>query len=113
VEGDWRVLDRPGIGLLAQLLDSIAAYPDLTTAALMERWRDTESYPHLMRLADPAILDHVPVDGMEAELKGALVRLNEEAASAEAVRLFTRSSPSQWTEEEKERLRQVAMRSPR
>jgi DNA primase len=106
----WRKLQRPGIALLAQLLDSIAAYPDLTTAALIERWRDSDSYSHLMRLADPAILAHVPRDGVEAELAGALERLDAEAASEEAIRLFTRSSPSQWSDEEKERLRQVAVK---
>jgi DNA primase len=110
IPDDWRSLDRPGIGLLSQLLDLVAAYPEITTAALIERWRGSESYPHLERLADPSLLRHIPAEGLGDEFVGALRRLNAVLAEAEAGRLFERTSPSQWTEEEKERLRQGGLK---
>jgi len=109
---DWRELERPGIGLLAELLDLIGAYPEITTAALIERWRGSESASHLARLADPALLRHIPEDGRAAELVGALERLGAERRDAEARRLFERSSPAQWTEEEKRRIRQEGLKPP-
>jgi DNA primase len=110
VTDHWRSLDRPGIGLLAQLLDLIATHPEIITAALLERWRDSDSYPHLQRLADPELLRHIPPEGLGDELVGALRRLNAELAEAEAGRLFERTSPAQWTEEEKERLRRGSLK---
>lgn len=102
---DWRQLDKPGIGLLGELLDLLAAYPDILPAALLERWRDRDPYPHLQRLAAPPLLAHIPEDGLGAELTGALQRLNQEARSARQETLFRRASPADWTEEEKEILR--------
>jgi len=110
IPNDWRRLDRPGISLLSQLLDFVTAYPEMTTGALIERWRGSESYPHLGRLADPSLLSHIPAEGLGDEFVGALRRLNAELAEAEAGRLFERTSPSQWTEEEKERLRRGGLK---
>ncbi|MGE5152986.1 MAG: DNA primase, partial [Bdellovibrio bacteriovorus] len=37
---DWRRLDNPGVAILAEILDCIAAYPAINKATLIERWRD-------------------------------------------------------------------------
>ncbi len=105
VASDWRSLDRPGIGLLAQLLDSIASHPDTTTGSLIERWRDHEAYAHLQKLADPSLLPEIAPDGCETELLDALRSLNKEARIAESALLYNRTSPSQLSDEEKKRLR--------
>ncbi|MEA3273912.1 MAG: DNA primase [Pseudomonadota bacterium] len=113
VADDWRRLEKPGIDLLAELLDLIAAYPEITKGQLVERWRETENHAHVQRLSSEALLSHIPENGREAELKGALERLNKEVGATEAQRLFERTSPTQWTEGEKERLRQVAAKTRR
>lgn len=105
VASDWRSLDRPGIGLLAELLDSIASHPDTTTGSLIERLRDHEAYSYLQKFADPSLLPEIAPDGCETELLDALRSLNKEALKAESARLYARSSPSQLSEEEKQRLR--------
>jgi DNA primase len=106
VAEDWRQLDRPGIGLLAELLDLTAAYPEITTAGLLERWRDRDQRGHMARLTDPRLLIHIPEEGLAAELAGALTRLNREATNVRTEMLFNRASTADWTEEEREMLRQ-------
>jgi len=71
------LVDRPGIPLLIELLDSLTANPCPTTGALLERWRDKPDHASLSRLA--AVECHVP-DGKGAarELTDALRRLTEE-----------------------------------
>jgi DNA primase len=105
VAEDWRQLDRPGIALLAELLDLTAAYPEITTAGLLERWRDRDEYGQVARLADPRLLIHIPEEGRDAELAGALTRLNREANTLRTEMLFNRASTADWTEEERDMLR--------
>ncbi|MGA7980531.1 MAG: DNA primase [Chromatiaceae bacterium] len=105
VPDDWRRLATPGTTLLAELLDLIAAYPEIATGALLERWRGSELEPHIQRLADPTLIPELASDGREAELVDALKALNKQAREAEGAELFRRSSPSQLSEEEKQRLR--------
>ncbi|MCU0836599.1 MAG: DNA primase [Chromatiaceae bacterium] len=107
---DWRALERPGVSLLAELIDLVAAYPGLSAGALLERWRDSEQYNHLQRLADPALLRHIPAEGREAELLGALGRLVAEMRDATTASLLTRATPSQLTEEEKAQMRRLLSR---
>jgi len=105
VADDWRTLDRPGIGLLMQLLDSIVDFPNITAGMLIEQWRDTETASHLQRLSDPSLLRDIPEEGQTAEFLGALKALNREAREMEGERLCKRASPSQLDDEEKRRLR--------
>jgi DNA primase len=102
---DWKQLDKPGIGLLAKLLDTVAAYPGITTGTLIERWRGSDEGLYVARLADPRLLADIPANGRQAELLGVLNTLNKEARSAEGEKLYNRKSPSQLTEDEKIRLR--------
>jgi DNA primase len=102
---DWRTLDRPGIGLLMQLLDLISDFPNITAGILIEQWRDTETASHLQRLSDPSLLRDIPEEGQAAEFLGALKALNREAREMEGERLYKRASPSQLDDEEKRRLR--------
>jgi len=54
IEG-LKSLDLPGINLLNELLDTLKNDPNLKTAALLERWRDTEMAKHLATLATQKI----------------------------------------------------------
>ena len=112
VPDDWRRLDKPGIALLGALLDSVATRPDITSGALLERWRDSPSAPHLARLCNPDLLRHIPPDGAAPELAAALDALNAEARRTERQSLLNRLSPSQWSEEEKRRLRAGLLADP-
>ncbi len=107
----WRQLQGPGIPLLADLLATLSHHPGLGSAALLERWREMEGYPFLRRLADPALLAHIPPEGLAPELVGALQRLNQEAVAARSSTLFNRASTADWTEEEKDALRQAIQSS--
>jgi len=105
IANDWRRLEKPGISLLNELIDLIESHPELTPASITERWRGRDSHHHLQRLADPQLLAHIPEDGLEAELIGALHRLLEETRAMHSEGLFNRASTAEWTEEEKMMLR--------
>jgi len=78
---DWRELDRPGIRLLAQMVDTASAYPGITTGALAERWRGTEDESAVRKLADARLIALIPEDGRAPELLGIIARLNRDAAA--------------------------------
>ena len=44
-------IDRPGVGLLHDLIELVQAEPNITTAGLLERWRHHEEGRHLGKLA--------------------------------------------------------------
>ncbi len=44
-------LDLPGMDLLLEVLEILRIHPDLSTSALIERWRETPSGNHLAKLA--------------------------------------------------------------
>jgi len=44
-------VDRPGIDLLRQLVETVKRQPNITTAGLVERWRNDDQGRHLGRLA--------------------------------------------------------------
>ncbi|MET0061119.1 MAG: DNA primase [Candidatus Thiodiazotropha endolucinida] len=74
VEKDWQKWDAPGISILKQLLEIIRSQPTLNKAALLERWRDTEHFNHLNKLAKYGF--DLPGMDQEAELRDALLKLN-------------------------------------
>jgi len=77
---DWRSLDNPGVALLREVIDIVRAYPEITPAALCERWRDHQHERVIRRLSDSGLIAHIPIDGREAEFIGALAKLNQEIA---------------------------------
>jgi DNA primase len=44
-------IERPGVGLLHDLIEMVQAEPNITTAGLLERWRHHEAGRHLGKLA--------------------------------------------------------------
>jgi DNA primase len=72
-----QTVDRKGVPLLIELMDSLRANPCPTTGALLERWRGKPEHDSLAKLA--AMECHVPdVKGAARELTDALRRLTEE-----------------------------------
>jgi len=109
VKPDWRRLRQPGIALLTDLLDLTQIQPNLTTAALIERWRDTEHFSGLNRLAEHDLSEARAAP--QEELFGALRRLNECIREQEMEALFNKSRPSDLTDQEKDRLKRLLSRT--
>jgi len=71
---ELRELDTPGIELLVEVVHTVLNSHGLTTAGLLERFRDHEHHPHLEKLASRAhITDE---DRLEGEFRWLMSRLN-------------------------------------
>jgi DNA primase len=74
---DAQALDgvtRPGAELLRELIETVQAEPNMTTAGLLERWRNREEGRHLGKLAAAEVPDDEDFDAA-AELEQSLRRL--------------------------------------
>ncbi len=76
VDDRWKQWDTTGIRILAQLLEIIRSQPTLNKAALLERWRDSEHFAHLSKLAQYRF--DLPEMDQETELRDALIKLNSQ-----------------------------------
>lgn len=94
--------DIRGVEVLAEVITLLQSQPNLKLAAILEHWRGTETERHLARLAQWTPL--MPADGIEAELKGALQRLEQQALEQETTRLVDKARVSGLTDTEKARL---------
>ncbi|MEW6353122.1 MAG: DNA primase [Pseudomonadota bacterium] len=95
----WTEAQIPGLNLLTSLLHALQAQPQLSCAALLERWRDTEDGRHLMRLAQWR--HEIPEDGIEAEFRGALARIDDQGVEQRKERLIDKSRGGELTAEER------------
>ena len=102
---DWAEAELPGLTLLAQLLDLLEARPNLSTAALLERWRGSDEDRHLHRLAQTDLM--IPDEGLEVEFCDTLDRLAGQIRSEQTARLVAKSRTQTLTVAEKERLRDL------
>ena len=84
-------LDRPGIDLLAALLEDVAQRPHLTTGGLLERWREHPAWPHLQKLATAEMI--ATEDVALAELQDCLDRLEEEWVRHRHEELISHAGP--------------------
>ena len=109
---EWRRLATPGIELLGQILDLLWIEPNLTTAALIERWRESDHFTALNRLAVYPF--QVPRGGEENELRGAIARLTEQQQESELEDLLSKAQAAQISGPDKQRLVELlAARSER
>lgn len=99
VSDDWRRAAIPGIEVLAQLLDMLAAHPAMSTAALLERWREHPHFAYLQRLSVASFLRDIAAEDVAADFTGALTRLNEQVRKAERNRSFSQRSTADWSAE--------------
>ncbi len=103
-------LDRPGIPLLLELIQSLKMHPCATTGALLERWRDRPDVEHLSKLAALECL--VPDSaGAAKELAGAIRQLADEGAFVRREQLLSKHSREGLSEAEKVEL-QALLRKP-
>ena len=109
-EGLDRV-DRPGIDLLAALLEDVAQSPNLTTGGLLERWREHEAWPHLQKLATAELVATEEV--ALAELQDCLDRLEEEQVRLRHEELFEISRTARLSAEQRAELKTLDARLAR
>jgi len=105
---DWRRLDNPGVAVLAELLEAVAACPTISKAALLERWRGHPHFEYMGRLSVEPFLRTIPDDGQAAEMIGALEGLSKAVRDAERLRPLNRRSPAEWDEAQREQMDQAA-----
>ena len=65
---------KPGTDLLRELIETVQAEPNLTTAGILERWRNREEGRHLGKLAAVEVPDDEDFDA-SAELEESLDQL--------------------------------------
>jgi DNA primase len=104
-------LDRPGIDLLAALLEDVAQSPNLTTGGLLERWREHEAWPHLQKLATAELVATEEV--ALAELQDCLDRLEEEQVRLRHEELFEISRTTRLSAEQRAELKTLDARLAR
>jgi DNA primase len=105
VPDDWQAWENPGIEILKQLLEILRAQPTLSKAALLERWRDTDYFAHLNKLAQANYRFDLPGMDQEAEFRDTLRRLNEQFHKQNRPHLGN-IPPSELSEEQIEAIKQ-------
>ena len=71
-------LRQPGISLLVAMLEVLHQQPNLSTSALLERWRGQEEGRHLATLAQQELLLDVERDDLADEFNGAIRGLRQQ-----------------------------------
>ncbi|MCG8016297.1 MAG: DNA primase [Candidatus Thiodiazotropha sp. 'RUGA'] len=105
VSADWQGWDNPGITILKQLLEIIRTQPTLSKAALIERWRDTDSFAHLNKLAQANYQFDLPGMDQATEFRDALRRLNAQFHKQKRPQLGN-IPPSELSEQQLEEIKQ-------
>ena len=100
--GKISTLDRPGIKILLTILETLHENPNLTTAALLERARDSEHEQHLQRLALQAL--SLSAEQLKPELVGVVQQLQQQAIEQRKA-ILEQKHPSQLTDKEKAEIR--------
>lgn len=89
----------PGIELLISLHDTIKKTPEMTTAMLLEVWRDTDQAMSLHKLLQ---WEHmIPEVGIENEFIGALARIKQQVLELKIEHLMQKASTLGLAESEK------------
>jgi len=103
-------VQQAGIPLLLKLLEMIHQNPNITSAVLLERWRETEHWPHLEKLLtwNPMADAGVEVD---IEFKAALEALMNQPSESRTELLLARSEQGPLSPAEKSELQQLLSRA--
>ncbi len=99
-------LQRPGVDLLHDLIETVQEEPNISTAGILERWRHRENGPHLMKLA----ASEMPVEedfDAAAELADCLHQLVLAGRKERVEFLIEKQRVSGLSDDEKSELRQL------
>ncbi|MGB3268902.1 MAG: DNA primase [Rhodanobacter sp.] len=107
VEKPYRFLrlDKPGVGLLAELLDLARARPGINPAMLVEHFAERPEYPALQKLMAATVVGEA--DAQAAEFFDALRRMEEQAVSQRRDALTAKSREGALDSAEKAELREL------
>lgn len=105
----YRSLRLQGALFFAELLEFIQQNPNLTTASLLEMWRDREEGKHLEALAlkENLILD-TEIERLEEEFRGALKEMDRALMKQEYDDLLLKHQHQGLGEEERERYMELS-----
>ncbi|MEA1889529.1 MAG: DNA primase [Pseudomonadota bacterium] len=98
-----RLLELAGMDVLSEIIEIIKGRPDLTSSAIIERFRQTVYYDRLCELASPGI--ELEDDAVKTEFLDAINRLHLMAIDQETKKITARST--KLSEEDKIRLRSL------
>ncbi|UGB37834.1 DNA primase [Frateuria soli] len=113
VEPPYRFLrlDKPGVGLLAELIDLCRARPGINPAMLVEHFAERPEYPSLQKLMAAMVVGEP--ETQREEFLGALARMDEQATALRREALAARHREGTLTGAEKAELRELlAARRP-
>ncbi len=96
-----RGLELPGIELLIDVALQLELHPDISTAALVERFRGTEHHEHLEKLA---VWEHLPEDNADAVYRDTIDSLRRRLQDQEYQLLLAKSESGPLEPEDKKRL---------
>ena len=99
-------VNRPGVGLLHDLIETVQEEPHITTAGLLERWRHHDEGRHLGKLAAVELPEEDDFDPA-AELADCLAQLELAGRRERIDFLIEKQKVSSLTDEEKSELRQL------
>lgn len=107
---DFDGVQVSGIELLLKLISILKNFPTISIGILLEQWYDEDERRYIAQLAarQLPILDK---EGLLAELKGALSRLQEQKAQGLVEALINKAKTYILTQEEKKRLQNLLMQS--
>jgi DNA primase len=101
--------EEPGVALLRELLDELRARPAQIPAQVVQRWADREGGEALQKLLErEEVFTDAP--GAAGELRGALVKLAEQAAGRRLEALEARSRTASLSASELEEFQQLIVR---
>jgi len=100
-------VNRPGVELLHDLIETVQAEPNITTAGLLERWRHDEEGRHLGKLAAGEVPEEEDFDAA-AELAACLDQLALAGHRERIEFLIEKQKVSSLSDEEKAELRQLS-----
>ncbi len=108
-----QLVEKKGISLLSSLLEDCRNNPNISTAGLLERWREEPEAPHLGKLASGELL--IDLEAAKMELKDSLDKLVRESGPDQRTDwLLKKASDTGLDPAEKQELRELlALRSTR
>jgi DNA primase len=92
-----------GHELLSQLLEFIKTNPNLSTASILEHWRELPSFKHLTKLAGQPLLI-IDEEGLAQEFKDALDRICCESVEHKVNELMDKAKKGLLSTDEKQKL---------
>lgn len=97
-----RQIHNPGIPLLIEVIEILQQHPNLSTAALLERWRGREEEGLIHKVAQWS--PPIPEAGIEHEFTGAMQQLERQAIAQITDQLLQKASETPLSPAEKQQL---------